>query len=1008
MKKIFSIGACLFLLTGFPALAQNYFQQEVNYQIRVRLDDTKHEYSGFEKFVYINHSKDVLNEIRMHLWPNAYSNNETALAKQLENNIRKNFDFRDEKTRGYIDSIDFKVNGENVRWKIDTVHTDIAHIYLKKPLQPGEQISISTPFHAKIPDGMISRMGHLGQSYQITQWYPKPAVYDLHGWNDMPYLNQGEFYSEYGSFDVSISLPKNYVVGATGELQDQEEINWLNDKAKKDSSLNFINKTDTFPASDKEFKTLHYKQSSVHDFAWFADKRYHVLKGEVELPKSKRKVILWSMFSNEQAKLWQKSIGYMHDAIYKYSLWVGDYPYSQCTAVYGSISAGGGMEYPTITVIGNSENGYMLDVVIAHEIGHNWFYGILGSNERRYPWMDEGINSYYENRYVEEKYKQGTDTSINEITSSFHIPVKSLHRITHKDIFEISYIAVARHGDDQAIGLAAPEFTEANYGGMVYAKTALVFNYLEKYLGKETFDKGMQAYFDAWKFKHPMPEDIKAIFEKATDKNLDWFFQGVINTNEKLDYKLSQYKKKTGNLKIENFSNIASPFSVSGIKDHAAIKTRWYDGFTGIKKVDFPSGDYDHLVIDYNKEIPEINRQNNSIRTKGLFKKIEPLQFRFPAAIENPYKTQIFYTPAVGWNSYDRWMAGLILYNPLFPSKNFEYTLMPLYGFKTKNLCGGLNISYQIQADESIIKSVKIGINASTFGYNNYIYQQNENGQLSSHSLDMKYTKFAPYLNIELRKKTGSNIVKRISLRSIFISEKEYLYSQILQKPIDYSSNSNVNEIGYRLSDSKRKDPWELSLHVQRSEKFSKLFGEALYAINYNKAGKAIRFRVFGGAFFFDDNSKYSFKMGGWNGSQDNLYDYTFIGRSETQYLPSKQFVETDGGFKMGTNIGRSNKWIAAMNIKIPFPGSIPGGLFADVGTYEGAGTAFPGSQAVLYDAGIMFNVGKIFEIYIPLTASSDILREQKINNLKLGDQIRFTFYLDQLNPIEKIRNISF
>jgi hypothetical protein len=147
----------------------------------------------------------------MHLWPNAYKNKNTALAKQLARD--RNFVLYStlKEDKGFIDSLDFKVNNEKVNWELDAQNIDIGILYLKQPLQPGQSITITTPFRVKLPSGSISRLGHIGQSYQITQWYPKPAVYDRNGWHAMPYLTQGEFYSEYGSFDVSITLPKNYV-----------------------------------------------------------------------------------------------------------------------------------------------------------------------------------------------------------------------------------------------------------------------------------------------------------------------------------------------------------------------------------------------------------------------------------------------------------------------------------------------------------------------------------------------------------------------------------------------------------------------------------------------------------------------------------------------------------------------------------------------------------------------------------------------------------------------------
>ncbi|MBN2637158.1 MAG: hypothetical protein JXR61_12880, partial [Prolixibacteraceae bacterium] len=219
---------CLFVFGSFPmAFSQEYFQQKVNYKINVSLNDTLHELHAFEEMEYINHSPDTLHFIFFHLWPNAYSNNNTALAKQVFRVNGKSKLFNDSELTGFIDSLNFEVNGKEVQWNLMSGQPDICRIDLNKPLSPGDTIIITTPFRVKIPKGVTSRLGHIGESYQISQWYPKPAVYDQHGWHEMSYLDQGEFYSEFGSFDVSITLPDNYIVGATGNLQNPGEIEML-------------------------------------------------------------------------------------------------------------------------------------------------------------------------------------------------------------------------------------------------------------------------------------------------------------------------------------------------------------------------------------------------------------------------------------------------------------------------------------------------------------------------------------------------------------------------------------------------------------------------------------------------------------------------------------------------------------------------------------------------------------------------------------------------------------
>ncbi|MGD1846182.1 MAG: M1 family metallopeptidase [Salibacteraceae bacterium] len=417
MLKIFANALLSFILlsSAFFVSGQSYFQQEVDYVIEVSLNDETHTLDGKLTLTYTNNSPNTLNEIYFHLWPNAYKNTETALAKQFLENGEIDFHYATESARGFITNLDFKSKGVALKLEPDPKHIDIARLVLNSPLRPGESITMNTPFMVKIPDGQFSRLGHEEQAYQVTQWYPKPAVYDKDGWHAMPYLNQGEFYSEFGSFDVTITLPKNYVVGATGDLQTKSEIEWMNKRALLTSRTKEFDLNDlSFPESSKEQKTIRFTQKNVHDFAWFADKRFHVLKDTIKLPHSGREVTTWALFTNLEANLWTRANEYINNGIYYYSLWNGDYPYNQMTAVESALSAGAGMEYPNITVIGESTTPFFLEVVIVHEVGHNWFYGILGSNERDHPWMDEGINTYNEIRYIELKHPNSGLLGLNE------------------------------------------------------------------------------------------------------------------------------------------------------------------------------------------------------------------------------------------------------------------------------------------------------------------------------------------------------------------------------------------------------------------------------------------------------------------------------------------------------------------------------------------------------------------------------------------------------------------
>ncbi len=1000
-------SSLLFLssLALFSQIQKPYFQQQVNYQIDVQLNDITHELNATETIEYINNSPDRIEYIYFHLWPNAYKKYNTALGKQKLEDGDTRFYYATDDELGYIDQLDFKNNGEKLEWEFDINNEDICRVFLLEPLLPGESVKISTPFHVKIPKGIFSRLGHMGQSYQITQWYPKPAVYDRDGWHQMPYLDQGEFYSEFGTFDVKITLPKNYVLGATGDIVDGEkELKWLNQKAVETAKIESFDLYDLdFPESNDTLKTLHFHQEKVHDFAWFADKRYHVLKGEVELPHSKRKVTTWAMFTNNEAHLWKNSIEYLNDATYYYSLWNGDYPYNHVTAVDGALSAGGGMEYPNITVIGESGNDFGLETVIMHEVGHNWFYGILGSNERDHPWMDEGLNSFNENRYIETKHPNAklipVDSSANGLLRFF-----DLSKYPHKCQYEMAYLINARRNQDQAIEEKSTRYTSLNYGGIVYSKTAIAFDYLMAYLGEETFDRCMQRYFEKWKFKHPQPEDLKKIFEDESGKDLDWFFKDVIKTTKKIDYKITGLKKdSTLLLKVKNNGKINGPFSISGIKDDSIVKTQWYEPIGKKSLVDFPEGNYDKYRIDAQLNIPEISRKNNTLKAKGLFKTMEPLRIQFAGSIENPNKTQLFFTPIGGWNANDQFMLGTAFYNSTIPVKKFEYVLAPMYAFGSQNINGYANTFYHFMPN-SIFQDIAIGVKTASFSY--LIF----NKPNSSSEQALEYYKFVPQINIEFKKRRARQFTSTyLSLQNVNIFEEHANYFRTNDGKVDYTINIEdyyVNNITLGITSKHPINPFNVTGNIQQSKDFVKLNFEANYRFAYKKQGTGLDLRFFVGRFLYNDDASSRFNYN-FSGNSDYMYEHILLARNTTEGFLNQQAMLTDGAFKNYTTIPSANKWINAINIKSNLPLKFLG-FYADFGISGYTARDFKGneidevSDATFAFGGTLIIVPNMFEVYFPFYMSSDL------NQLNYGEKIRFALNLYTIKPFEMVRKLDF
>ena len=1004
MKRlIITITTCFVVLISN---SQEYFQQKVDTYIDVELDDENHILRGFEKMVYYNNSSLNLDKIIIHLWPNAYKNSNTNLAKQKYSDGSTSFKYADSIDLGYIDSLDFKVNGEIVKWQFLNEQIDISELLLTKPLKPGDSIIITTPFRVKIPSGKFSRLGHIGQSYQITQWFAKPAVFDKNGWHPMSYLDQGEFFSEFGNYDVSITVPKNYVLMATGDLQNKEELEFLNEKAELTSQLIKENKLAvrdslgrkdmSFPKSSVEKKTLRFIQKNVHDFAWFTDKRYHVLKGEVNV--NNRKITSWALFTNNEAKLWRRSIEYINDATRYFSKWVGEYPYNHVTAVDGTISAGGGMEYPNITVIGSSGDSKSLETVIVHEVGHNWYYGILGSNERDNAWMDEGLNTYIEIRYMEEKYPNGyfrkKDSTQNKSRGiSLNIPMEE------KELQHIAYQFNASRNYDQPLKMGSKDFTQMNYGAMVYCKTGIGFHYLKAFLGEALFDNCMNEYFNQWKFKHPNPNDIKIVFENVSKENLDWFFEDYIKTTKKTDYSLKKVSKINDQeylIKLKNVTGYNSPIPVQMINDsNEIISEKWINGFkkdtTFVYKTSVKPS---RIAMDYDVITTDYNYKNHIAKANGIFKFYKPIKFKFlPVSINNNKENLIYYSPIIAGNAYDKTMVGLVLYNSGINDKKVEWLINPLYGFGSKKLVGSGKIQTNINTN-GLFPRIELGYKIRSYN--------NEHNELYK---EQRWTKQEIFTDLRIKSKNlRSSPFQNIILRTIrvddFGPDGTFIWPA---EPI--GKTAYYGEIEYNLKSRQILKPKELKLNYIYG------FNENINLVNclqltskieksYNKSSDKIRWRFFAGYHFNQDISKqYSFYLSGKNGRTDYLYDNIYLGRnsSNQEHLLSRQNDNSYGGFKVMDTTLRSNSWMISNNFKMDIP-KLPIGIFADLGIFKSSS----GDNKIKwgYNAGIYTSIvvnEEIIGIYLPILYSDNI--GGTLNDFKVLQRINFIFNLKSINP---------
>ena len=526
----------------------------VTYAISVSLDPVEKMLTGKETLTWRNTSTDRVGELQFHLYLNAFKNTASTFMRESEGGHR-GITMADGGW-GWIDVTSMKTaEGEDLTPRIEFIHPDdnnekdrtVIRVPLSKPVLPGQTIRLSIDFTAKLPR-IFARTGYYQNYYMIGQWFPKIGVYEAAGqryavkgqWNCHQFHANTEFYADYGVYDVDLTVPKEYVVGATGILVGEKDLG---------------NGT----------KAATYHAEDVHDFAWTASASYLDLSEQWKHVKIR---VLMQPQRAHQAKRYFESAKAGLEYFDKH---VGRYPYPNLTVVdpaYGA-SGAGGMEYPTLITAGSmwgvGTSLRIAEIVTVHEFGHEYWYGLVGNNEFEEAWLDEGINQYYETRVMNETY--------GSKSAAWDFP-----GFTAGD-FERTRSGYTGMRNKKIAPIAAPAWTfkAGGYGDLTYQKTAVFMTTLERLLGRPVMDTIMKTYFERWKFKHPCERDFIAVFNELVPKyhgtkfgqNLDWYFDQVLRGTDVCDYELRSIESKEVASPIGTFDVGGKKVTTDASKDSA-------------------------------------------------------------------------------------------------------------------------------------------------------------------------------------------------------------------------------------------------------------------------------------------------------------------------------------------------------------------------------------------------------------------------------------------------------
>ncbi|MEZ4991344.1 MAG: M1 family metallopeptidase [Saprospiraceae bacterium] len=508
MKNI-SLMLTFLSLTFIATQAQpDRWQQAVNYVMDIDFDAETNQFTGKQRLEYQNNSPDELNRVFYHLYFNAFQPGSmmdirSRTISDPDSRVGNRISTLGPGEIGYHKIRSLKQDGKPVKYEVAGT---ILEVELDHPIAANSTSVFEMEFDSQVPV-QIRRSGRdnaEGVDYSMAQWYPKMCEYDYQGWHANPYVGR-EFYGIWGDFDVTINIDKEYVVAATGYLQEPDKI-----------GFGYAGDDKTIKHKGKKI-SWHFVAPNVHDFVWAADPEY--THDKLERPDGLT-LHFFYIKSDENQEAWGQLPNIMSNAFDFINKTYGQYAYRQYSFIQGG---DGGMEYPMATLITGGRNLGGLVGVSVHELMHSWYQMMLGTNESLYAWMDEGFTSFASSEVS--NYLREKGLIPGRVRENPHVGTV------------MAYLQFNQSGMEEPLSVHSDHFTtNAAYSRAAYVKGAVALVELNYILGDATFRKAMLNYFDTWKFKHPNANDFIRIMEKTSGLELDWFKEYFVYTTRTADY----------------------------------------------------------------------------------------------------------------------------------------------------------------------------------------------------------------------------------------------------------------------------------------------------------------------------------------------------------------------------------------------------------------------------------------------------------------------------------------
>ena len=891
-----------------------------------------------QELIYYNESNDTLSYIVLNDWNNAYSSKNTVLAKRFSDEFIRSFHLASDEERGSTNGI--TIIDENkffLDWYRTDEQPDLIKVDLHTKLPPHQKIKLNLTYKTKIPSDKFTRYGYNQQGeMNLKNWFLSPARYENHDFIRYSNANTDDIENGVSDYNITIKIP----VGN----------NLFTDlNATKPVTTNGLN---TYVLSGKNRNDFSMQLTKKNDFQIYRNDAGEVV---TDLRDADLNEI-------QKALLIDKIINFTKDNL-------GVYPNEKILVSqtdYDRNPFYGLNQLPSF--MSPFSNDFLFEIKFLKTYLNAFLKNSLKLDSRKDNWIYDGIQVYIMMKYIDENYpgiKMMGKVSKMRLLKSYN-----LTQLDFNEQYSYFYMLMARKNLDQPVDTPKDELIKFNEQIAGKYRAGLSFRYLSDYIGQQPMNSSIMEFYKSNLNNRQTNRDMfESVIKSHTEKNIDWFFNTIIDSRKIVDYKFTAVSKTKDSVTftVRNKTQTVVPIPVYGVNGKQIVFKQWLENIKTDSTFTLPRKDANKIVLNYQNEVPEYNLRNNWKSLKSFRINNRPIKFVLMKDLEDPYYNQILYVPTVTYNLYDGLSPGFRFHNKTILDKPFIFDINPIYSPNTQSLIGNFSLAVNQNNREKDVYNIRYQLSGSYFHY----------------APDAAYTKINPGIYFRIREDDFRNNHKQlISVRNVIVNQQTYALSTAEElKDIHNYSVFNAKYSNTYTEAVK-------SLNFTSDIQFSKSFGKTSVEFEYRKLfddNRQINIRMFAGAFLYNNTNSDYFNFG-LDRPTDYLFDSNYYGRSEKTGLFSQQLIIADGGFKSKLDTTFSNQWMATTNVSFNIWNWVE--VYGDLGLVKNKYT----NPEFVYDNGIRLNlVTDYFELYFPVYSNNG----WEVAQPNYNEKIRFIVTLD-------------